>query len=504
NLDSEGVEYTYYEPVGAHNWETWRDQLTVFAKDFLWENTEAGVKVNENTVTFTFVDDDPNIESVTVAGNFQWYKLDDPAVVNYSSTLDYSQAVSYDAYEYEEGMFNTGYGLNGDTKVYELNEVIDGVYTLSLTVPGNLYYYDYTITYTDGTTKTIQDPANPSPANPANGHDAGHSLVYVGSEDNTTVGQEKIYARTDGKVGTYEFVPYTATDGTTQYLEVYLPYGYDATKTYPTIYVSHGGGGQEAEWMSIGAVPNIMDNLIAEGATKAAVVVTMDNTYWGWNYPTINKNLIENIIPAVEDYASVSTLPADRAFCGLSMGGLTTTNVWKGLPAEFGYLGIWSATEGNLDVTSINNGTYPTLMVSCGIVDFAAKDFFGNPSAAGLIANLTEAGYPFTLKTSNGAHDWGVWRDLFTIFADEIVWSEDKGPSTLAPGATVEGNDVTFVFETDDKNVESVSVSGNFQWYEKTDPAVAGYTSTLDYSKAVSYNAHQVKDGMINTGYGLN
>ena len=74
-----------------------------------------------------------------------------------------------------------------------------------------------------------------------------------------------------------------------------MPKGYDSSKVYKTIYVSHGGGGNEAEWMGIGAIPNIMDNLIAEGEVADAVVVTMDNAYFNWNYDTIAQNFKENI-----------------------------------------------------------------------------------------------------------------------------------------------------------------------------------------------------------------
>ena len=44
-------------------------------------------------------------------------------------------------------MFNTGYGLNNDTAIYELTETKDERFEITLPLPGNLYYYDYTVTY---------------------------------------------------------------------------------------------------------------------------------------------------------------------------------------------------------------------------------------------------------------------------------------------------------------------------------------------------------------------
>ena len=65
--------------------------------------------------------------------------------------------------------------------------------------------------------------------------------------------------------------------------------------------VSHGGGGNEAEWMEIGSLPNIMDNILAEKEAAESVVVTMDNSHFGWDYDLIAKNFKENIIPLIEE-----------------------------------------------------------------------------------------------------------------------------------------------------------------------------------------------------------
>ena len=126
---------------------------------------QAGVTVEENInpaydgdYITTFVYEDQDIKDavkVTVSGNLQFYSKDDEAVKNYTQTLDFSQAKVYNAYEYKDGMFNTGYGLNNDTAIYELTETKDERFEITLPLPGNLYYYDYTVTYADGTTVTV-------------------------------------------------------------------------------------------------------------------------------------------------------------------------------------------------------------------------------------------------------------------------------------------------------------------------------------------------------------
>lgn len=412
---------------------------------FAIENSYApGVTVEANTtgentdsdyiVTFVYEDIDDEREAVKVelTGGFQFYNPDE--VGDYNAAGDNSAIPSYTAYEYEKGMFPAGYGINNDTAIYELKQIEGERFEIALPLPADLYYYDYVVYYDDGSSVTIQDPANPSPANAFNGHDAGHSLVYVGDSTTAIAGQEYVYPRTDGKTGTYSFVTYTAIDGTEQPLGVYLPYGYDASQTYKTIYVSHGGGGNEAEWMSIGAIPNIMDNLIAEGSVADAIVVTMDNTHFGWDNDTIVPNVVDYIIPYIEDNYSVSTEAKDRAFCGLSMGSMTTNMMLRNVPGEFGYYGPFSGGNrdldgNNYDAEALNN---VTIYMTAGCIDMALNNNQGI-SSVDFMEMLDSINVDYTFELKNGAHDWYVWRDSFTTFVKDVLWDNISVDETENP-----------------------------------------------------------------------
>lgn len=408
------------------------------------ETYQPGVTVEENTndayvadyqATFVYEDTDArDAVSVSVSGNLQFYAKDD-ITNDYINTGSAVGATVYSVYDYQDGMFNTGYGLNDDTMVYYLTETSDERFEITLPLPGNLYYYDYTVTYDDGTSVTIQDPANPSIANENNGHDASHSLFYVGNSNNTTEGQEYIYERTDGLKGTYTFVEYTAVDGTTQPLGVYLPYDYDSSKTYKTIYVSHGGGGNENEWMTIGAVPNIMDNLIAEQQVAEAIVVTMDNTYFSWDYEQIAANLEEHIIPYIEANYSVSVDASDRAFCGLSMGSMTTTTLMQSYTYLFGYYGGFSGANVGAEATDVEALKNVTIYLTAGSVDMALKNAADDESitTVGMMDKLDELGVSYGMDVKYGAHDWGVWRAAFTTFVKDYLWDVETDEPEVTP-----------------------------------------------------------------------
>src|SRR5690242_8326330 len=64
------------------------------------------------------------------------------------------------------------------------------------------------------------------------------------------------------------------TVGTKRKATIYLPPGYSKSTKYPVLYLLHGIGGDQYEWLRDGGNPNIiLDNLIAAGKTKPMIVV---------------------------------------------------------------------------------------------------------------------------------------------------------------------------------------------------------------------------------------
>ena len=134
----------------------------------------AGVTVEANNdeqydadykATFVYEDkDERNAVSVRVEGNFYLYNWNDPAVKDYENTGKLVNSDVRDAYHYEDGMFNTSGDVEGKAGIkYVMSETSEERFELTLPLPGNLYFYDYYVTYADGTTVKMQDPVNPSP-----------------------------------------------------------------------------------------------------------------------------------------------------------------------------------------------------------------------------------------------------------------------------------------------------------------------------------------------------
>ena len=427
---------------GSHDWFVWSQCFKDFVTKVAWSDVdefamETGVstKVDETSptgYTSTFTYENKEATKVVLDGTFAMYKEGD-------------NTKSYSPYEYEQGMFPCGYDMTAETNgTFEMKKVPNSNYwTIDLPLPGGEYIYNYKV-YDESSdeAKDVFDPANLPLTNDLTQKNAVKSYFYVPIENEQAVEDAVILPRNDGKVGKVEFKSYLAVDKTQQPLGIYTPYGYDKNRqvSYPVIYVSHGGGGNEIEWLCHGSIPNIMDNLIASNMTKEAIVVTMDNTYFNWDNELIIQNIMECIIPYIEENYNVSTSPDDRAFCGLSMGGLLTTSIYSTHAKDFGYLGIWSATDGKFDPTKYKDLDFPKLMLGAGTYDFGLGNEEEMSGFYGLKNALNQANIEYDFYMPNGAHDWRIWRSLFIDFASDVLWTKETTPPITQPDDETEDN----------------------------------------------------------------
>jgi enterochelin esterase-like enzyme len=129
---------------------------------------------------------------------------------------------------------------------------------------------------------------------------------------------------------------------------VWTPPGYEASgTTYPTLYLVHGGGGDSRYWVSQAWGNIILDNLLAAGAIVPFVVVMPDanvpGTLDGPGGDTFPAELVDHLVPAVQQCFRVSGDASQRALAGLSNGGLQTWDVLLTRPGAFAYIGDMSS-----------------------------------------------------------------------------------------------------------------------------------------------------------------
>jgi enterochelin esterase-like enzyme len=133
---------------------------------------------------------------------------------------------------------------------------------------------------------------------------------------------------------------------------VYTPPNYECSphSPFPVLYLYHGRGDTRYSWVTEGRLPEILDNLLAEGKAVPMIVVVpeahafhVDSSY-DKNQAAIDEELFHDIIPFLEAHYNVSHDSRERAIAGLSMGGLQSTETGIVHLGYFSWIGAFSPT----------------------------------------------------------------------------------------------------------------------------------------------------------------
>mgnify|MGYP001100300998 FL=1 len=143
---------------------------------------------------------------------------------------------------------------------------------------------------------------------------------------------------------------------------VWTPPGYTGTgEPLPVLYFYHGFGDSGLSAIDQGRIPQIMDNLLAEGKIKPMLVVVPDTetdipdavaenfppqerrkTFYPLNAKAADKELMNDIIPLIDARFNVRKDADGRALAGLSQGGYQALVSGMNHLESFGWLATFS------------------------------------------------------------------------------------------------------------------------------------------------------------------
>jgi enterochelin esterase-like enzyme len=243
--------------------------------------------------------------------------------------------------------------------------------------------------------------------------------------------------------GTLEVVEYDSkTVGTKRKLNVYKPPGYSTDKKYPVLYLLHGIGGDETEWVRYAAPDKLFDNLIADGKAVPMIVV-MPNGRAQKNdraegnvfesapaFAVFERDLLDDVIPAIEARFSVQADREHRALAGLSMGGGQSLNFGLTHLDTFAWIGGFSSApntktpEELLPDPATAREKLKLLWLSCG-----AKDGLIRISQR-LQRYLQQNDVPHIWNVDAHGHDPTHWRNNLYHFA-QLLFNDDAAKAAL-------------------------------------------------------------------------
>jgi len=237
---------------------------------------------------------------------------------------------------------------------------------------------------------------------------------------------------------------------------IYTPPGYTKKKKYPVLYLLHGIGGDEKEWLN-GASPQvILDNLYANGKIEPMIVVMPNGRAMKDDRATGNimapdkvqafanfeQDLLNDLIPYIEKSYAALTDKEHRAIAGLSMGGGQSLNFGLGHLDIFSWIGGFSsapntkAPEVLVPNPAESKNKIKLLFMSCGASDGLISFSYR------LHDYLNKNSLPHIYFIEPGVHDFKVWKNGLYMFSQLIFKTVDESSFSKYPvvGAPAQTN----------------------------------------------------------------
>lgn len=250
-----------------------------------------------------------------------------------------------------------------------------------------------------------------------------------------------------GKIDTMKY--YSKTVGVNRKAITYTPPGYSKNKRYPVLYLLHGIGGDEKEWLN-GAKPQfILDNLYATGKLEPMIVVmpngrAMKDDRATGNvmskdkieaFSTFEKDLLNDLIPFVEKKFKVYSDREHRAIAGLSMGGGQSLNFGLGNLQKFAWVGGFSsAPNTKLPAELVPDPKKAREMLKLLFISCGASDNLMVYSKR-THDYLLKTNVPHIYYIEPGVHDFKVWRNGLYMFSQLLFKPVDTASFSKYPVA---------------------------------------------------------------------
>lgn len=233
--------------------------------------------------------------------------------------------------------------------------------------------------------------------------------------------------------------------GTERKAMVFLPTGYDKNKSYPVLYLLHGYGGRHSTWRNKNAHIIIQNLIYFEDVPEMIVVcpdcvVSSDENARDENfYETIQyfdlaeKEIVDNLMPYIEEHFNVLTGRENTAIAGNSMGGRNSLAIGFKHQDKFGYIGAFSSVSplpderysgripALLDELKLDSSQFEFLMLGVGNSDNVCGDVTYT-----LDEYMTERGIDHVFYDVDGEHENRVWQNCLYNFCKNIFKQEEQ------------------------------------------------------------------------------
>ncbi|WP_455720088.1 alpha/beta hydrolase-fold protein [Agathobacter sp.] len=242
--------------------------------------------------------------------------------------------------------------------------------------------------------------------------------------------------------GTVSLCKYTSqVNGHIKESYVYTPPGYEKGKDrYPVLYLQHGVGENETGWVWQGKMNFILDNLIAQKKCVPMIIVASSGyAFKDKEYPVFfpgdfDSELVNSIIPYIEENFRVKRGRNNRAVAGLSLGSGQATDIAARHPELFAAVGVFSGVAIHL-MKKIIDSPYLFEVVFMSAGDKEKEILLGIDE---MVNDFSRQGKNSTPKIYEGYHEWHVWRKSLRDFAQMLFKWDDTECDDITKSESVQ------------------------------------------------------------------
>jgi enterochelin esterase family protein len=238
---------------------------------------------------------------------------------------------------------------------------------------------------------------------------------------------------------------YSTALGRNRQVLIYTPPTYDKSSApLPVLYLYQGAFDTRYLWVSEGRLPEILDNLLAQGKAFPMIVVIPDahalpiettpmtspdfwanfSTYWANNEKAADEELFRDIIPFIQSHYNISNEARERAIAGLSMGGLQAIGTGIGHLGYFCWIGAFSPVPLSMLGEKFNNVLKEPSKINESLYLFEIvtgdNDSMTGPATRQLESQLRALDIQHVYTVLPGTHSMFVWRPALSDFLQKL------------------------------------------------------------------------------------
>jgi enterochelin esterase family protein len=210
------------------------------------------------------------------------------------------------------------------------------------------------------------------------------------------------------------------------------------------MYLYQGAFDTHYLWVTEGRLPEILDNLLAQGKAIPMIVVLPDahalpiettpmtspdfwanfSAYWANNEKAADEELFRDIILFIQSHYNISNEPRERAIAGLSMGGLQAIGTGIGHLGYFCWIGAFSPVPLSMLGEKFNNVLKEPSKINESLHLFEIvtgdNDSMTGPATRQLESQLRALNIQHVYTVLPGTHSMFVWRPALCDFLQKL------------------------------------------------------------------------------------